>query len=387
MLRQHRDFPIPFLRTLCVGLLVVPLLLPSSAHAGPAKDFDKDCDGMLSKEEFSIFYKSLDVISAIEFDANTDGGLSGEEVAAMNAALAAQLQQARQAADAYRRAQLETSQGGQARCPDSEQKLWGILVRASHTDVDLQDLAGSSASANGATFSVTEDLASDSSVVAIKGALLRPVRFEAESPYWLLPGIELNRLTNETSPEREIDSVTLRVGSDFQLTPKWLDSGSLHLRLNPLLTTNFGFDVDVRALEGQFEPYVDALGLGGENHLGPMAYRLRALMQLEYGEVFDAGKRTDLSEGDAFSRLGVKLSMKLRPRNVAWLEGLEGALGYERFENLGGDLRARQLLTASLAYRLPRLQNISFETKYTRGDTSVALEDEESWTLGLGIKL
>lgn len=344
----------------------------SSEPAPAAGMFDRDGDGSLSELELEAFLAQATEMSLSEFNLDLDDALSDDEVLAIKREFTRRRLEARRIAEEYSR---------QPRLP-AQRPGWGVLVRGSHLDVDLTNAQFGRKSATSANFSMTEDLASRSRVMGIKGALLRPFALGAEMQRWLVPGVELNRLSNQTQPDREIDSVTFRLGSDFYFESERIRGGSLQLRVNPLVTTNFGFDVDVRAIEIQLEPDLDF-----HAKLGPLEYDFRVLVQSEYGQVVDAGKRRDLQEGDSFSRLGFKLDSRFRPGNSALLEGLEGILSYEHFEDLSGDLRARQLLRMGLAYEVDLVANLTLETSYTRGDTSVALEDEETWTIGLGFKL
>ena len=52
-------------------------------------------------------------------------------------------------------------------------------------------------------------------------------------------------------------------------------------------------------------------------------------------------------------------------------------------QDIGSDSR----IVAALVYKLDEEGRLTLETKYLRGDSSVALEDEETWTVGLGVKL
>ena len=339
--------------------------------------FDADRDGMLSAQEFGNYYRQSDAPSILSFDLDADGHLSRDELEA----LAAEVERL------FRVAQGNAEELTRKKSGESLIERLGVLIRESHASVNMNTQEPRLAQEPGANFSMTQDIASDSRVISVKGALLRPFRLGGDSRHWLLPGVEFNRLTNETEPQREVDSLTFRIGSDFNFNTERFGGGGVSLRVNPLLTTNFGFDVDVRALEVQLEPFWGAGGLGAERAVGPVALRTRLLFQGEYGEVYDAGQRIDLREGDSFARAGAKLGLMIWPDGVEPLEGLAGALNYEWHQDLGGDLRARRLFAASLYYQLDSLGHITLESRYVKGDTSVALEDEETWMIGLGVRL
>ena len=349
--------------------------LPVLAFANLA-NYDTDSDGDLSAREFAAYYHEKEAPSILKFDVDADGVLNSEELAALAAEMATLY------AAAIERANLFTDENPST--PVMERL--GLLIRESHAEANLGADGSGLAEIRGANFSMTQDMASDSRVISMKGSVLRPLSLGRTSRHWLLPGVEFNRLTNETEPEREIDSLTFRIGSEFAVNSKRLGGGA-RLRVNPLVTTNFGFDVDVRALEAQIEPNWGQGSLGSERRWGPMSIHTRLLFQGEYGEVIDAGGRSDLQEGDAFARAGARFGTTLLPVGIKLLDGLAGSLNYEWYQDLSGDLRARKLFTAGLYYRLDALGQVTLESKYIKGDTSVALEDEETWTIGLGVKL
>ncbi len=349
--------------------------LPALVFANLAH-YDTDSDGHLSAREFAVYYHEKEAPSILKFDVDADGALSDEELAALAAEMATLN------AAATERASLFADENSSM----SVMERLGLLIRESHAEAnpgaDHSDLA----EIRGANFSMTQDMASDSRVISMKGSVLRPLNLGRTSRHWLLPGVEFNRLTNETEPEREIDSLTFRIGSEFTVNSNRLGGGA-RLRVNPLVTTNFGFDVDVRALEVQIEPNWRLGSLGSARRWGPVSIHTRLLFQGEYGEVVDAGERSDLQEGDAFARAGARFGATLWPVGIEPLDGLAGSLNYEWYQDLSGDLRARRLFTAGLYYQLDALGQVTLESKYIKGDTSVALEDEETWTIGLGVKL
>ncbi len=350
--------------------------------------YDENMDGLLSPEEFATFYGHFASRPLVEFDVDADGRLSKAELKVIEAKLAGHARE--QASDYAARAQRDSGEGKGLEALDmanSRLPHWGFIIRESHGEVNLRDPDVNLGAARGASVAMTQDLGSDSRIVSVKGAVLRPTRLGTDSNHLLLPGIELNRLTNDTDPEREVDSLTFRLGSAFRFERQWFGGSALYVHVNPLVTTNFGFDVDVRAIEVQMEPSLGDEGLGAEARIGPLGMRFRTLFQPEYGEVVDAGNRDDLPEGDSFSRLGAKFGLKLVPKGIELIEGLEGSINYEHFEDFSGDLRARSLLSAALVYKLDEEGRLTLETKYFRGDSSVALEDEETWTVGLGVKL
>ena len=397
----------PKMTFLLLAILVASLpCMPVSASSAPGAPqangsgteqpadvviYDENRDGLLSPEEFATFYGQSKSRPLVEFDVDADGRLSKAEIRVIEVELAKLAGQAReQASDYAARAQRDNAEGEGLEAEEvanSPLPLWGLMVRESHGEVNLRDPEVNLRRVRGASVAMTQDIGSDSRIVSVKGAILRPTRLGADSNHLLLPGIELNRLTNDTEPEREVDSLTFRLGSAFRFERQWLGGSALYVHVNPLVTTNFGFDVDVRAIEIQMEPSLGDEGLGADWGIGPLGMRLRMLFQAEYGEVVDAGNRDYLREGDSFSRLGAKFGLKLVPKGIELIEGLEGSINYEHFEDLSGDLRARSLLSAALQYKLDEDGRLTLETKYFRGDSSVALENEETWTVGLGVKL
>ncbi len=352
---------------LAISMLIVGVLLPGVV--------------MSSLNEPDPCYRQSQGPGLLSFDLDSDGRLSSDELEALSATLETLHLQAQ--AEVASNSEADVTQEPE----QSPRTAWGLLIRESPDDVALQDGKVGLGRSRGAQLAMTEDMANESRVMSVKGAVLRPFMLGSESRHWLLPSVQINRLTNETRPESEIDSVTFRVGSEFFFDTRQFGVDSLYLRVNPLVTTNFGFDVDVRALEMQLEPEWGSSDLGIFKRFVPVDVNWRLLFQSEYGEVKDAGQRLDLRAGDQFARAGAKVNLDLRPREGWLLDGLVGAVEYEWHQDLGGDLRARKLFTIGLSYALEELEGVTLETRYIKGDSSVALENEETWTVGLGIKL
>ena len=225
--------------------------------------YDENMDGLLSPEEFATFYGHFASRPLVEFDVDADGRLSKGELKVIEAELAGHARE--QASDYAARAPRDGAQGLEAQeKAHSPLPLGGFIIRESHGEVNLRDPNVNFDAARGASIAMTQDIGSDSRIVSVKGAVLRPTHLGADSNHLLLPGIELNRLTNDSEPEREVDSLTFRLGSAFRFERQWFGGSALYLHVNPLVTTNFGFDVDVRAIEVQMEPSLGDEGLGAD---------------------------------------------------------------------------------------------------------------------------
>ncbi len=83
-----------------------------------------------------------------------------------------------------------------------------------------------------------------------------------------------------------------------------------------------------------------------------------------------------------------KLAMRLWPEEV-----FSSAIGkrlifdaeYLQLWEFAGDLGDRDYFEASLSYLLDPAGHFRLQTKYGNGDATQALENEESWTIGLGV--
>lgn len=351
-------------------------------------DYDTHPDHIISVDEFKHFIRDYCSPPVSIFDKDRDGRLSRSEIqeiekelASRNDCFASEFEGFRSSypngkplADTARHYRTDDAKdyGLTKLLPRAK-----VLIRETYEQlsVDLKPIPVSKA--RGAHFAITGDRKSGNRTVKIKGSILRPIPIGNNR--LLLPGVEFNRVTNKNEGTTDIDTLTLRTGLHFVNQAQ-----TIYLRLNPLVSTSSDFDVDIRALELQVEPVINRIGLGASHQLGPIDYLGRLMLHGEYGRVFDNGQRSHLLLQESFTRLGPRLSLDLWPRAH---DRLSMSLDFEYLRNLDARMRARRLFKATLSYDLDADGALTLETKYTSGDSSVALEDEETWTIGVAFKM
>ena len=382
-----------------VGGIVLAALAVDAGAGLKIEDYDVDDDQTIDVGEFERFIKDHCSPSVSSFDRNHNGKIEAVEVDEINKALASLEDCAGELAgfhDSYGETGRAIAEVARHYLTEDVKEYGlakllpkvGAVVRETYEELGFGVKPKVKEKAKGAQFAITGDKNKGNTTLTIKGAVMRPVRWGAHRVF--LPGLEFNRIKTGADANKSVNTLTFRAGLHFEHLRKRQDGGKLPLvqsvysRVNPLVTTSFDFDVDVRGIEVQLEPVMTGVGFGASNGVGPLEYLGRVTLQVEFGRVFDAGGRVDLVEGETFGRLGPRFSVRVWPRAH---DRLVTSLSYEYLERLSADTRARKLFKAAISYDLDADGALKFETKYTNGDSSVALENEETWTVGVALKI
>ncbi len=371
------------------------VLLADTSFAINAKDFDADDNGIIDQAENEAFALAAASPPLSNFDLDRDNQLSPSEVAAANAALV----EAREGAEDLIYTFSTEYRNGQslaAYAKDRESADWKklqpksplaripIKLREKHEDITHTSSAKPASKVKPAQIAFVRDIKSDNEVLTLTGALMWPLKLNEEAGLLGVPSIEINKVTNDREPDKETDSMIVRFGLDWERQgPR---PGSLmYWRFNPTWTTDTSTNLDVRGLELQWEPVGlwRSSGSAWYPSNGQVGLRTRLIVHGEYGKVEDNAGNDSLVLGESFSRAGLKFESTLEPRST---DRVALTLGWQYLSTLGGDLRDRKLFSAALSLALDEEQHFTLQSKYTNGDTSAALEDQEQLTLGLGVR-
>lgn len=371
----------------------VMLLLTDSAFALKASDYDANDDDVISPAEQAAFAIDSHSVPLSSLDSNGNGEIDGSEFGDVAQAL----ERAKAAAENDISVFAIDYPNGQAIAAfaldnNTEDKQdfqrtvaldrLPIKVRASHESITHGDPATVASKASPAEISFTRDSKADNEVLVLKGAVMWPIQPAKMPSLLVVPSISVNKVSNDNS-DADVDSLVFRVGFD------WEGSGPgnslLYWRLLPTWTSDTDLELDVRGLEAQVEPVGWLPGMGNTRWVFKqrLGLRWRAILHGEYGRVEDNAGNSDLVVGETFARLGPKIETSFW---FASLERLALGIDYEYLPEIGGDLRDRKLFRSTLSYNIDQNGHFRLQSKYTNGDTSAALEDEESWTIGLGVK-
>ena len=265
-----------------------------------------------------------------------------------------------------------------------------FMVRASTEDLILfrprsEDVR------RGAMFSLARDLNRGLNIASVKGAIIRPVNLVdadagKDAVRYLLPSLSINLMSDDSGKNKNVDTLSFRMAYETGFSTDSLDW--VRLGVSPIWTTDTDFDLGILGADLQFEPTVLGGGMNVSRRFGPLRVRWRGFLQSEYGEVRSTDDRPTLEKGDYSSRAGGKLAMRLWPDQV-FPSGLGKRLvldlEYLQLWEFAGDLGDRDYFETSVSYLLDPAGHFRLQAKYINGDATQALENEESWTIGLGV--
>lgn len=379
------------IRTLLPALA---LFFACDSYALKAVDYDLEPDGIISVEEFNAYIRDETSKPLSYFDVNRDNKLDGAELTAAKTELDRVSEEIANFVVEFTDdvgdsgmpiAQFATLYALDDAKDFSDQAPPGLLgLRIRKNQESLLHGDKQTTKADGATISLSRDIAADNEVFTISGAIMRPFNVKSDGSYIVVPGVEINRVTNENNADKETNSLVFGVANSFEKVTGWRSVQTLYTRVKPVLATSVDFDIDVRALEIQLEPIATQWGFGTSvETLGGWQRQMRGMLHFEWGRVYDNGGNANLIEDETFARFGPKIALELSHPNM---ERLLFGLSYEFLKDIGGDLRTRKRFEASMSYTLDAQERFSLSSKYVNGDSSVALEDQSLWTAGLGIK-
>lgn len=379
------------------------LLCAMNATGLERADYDRDGDGLIAPIEYARYVLDLHSPPLSRFDENLDGRIEGQEQERATEALLELEGKVSPCVDDFLvdypdGQEVEDFVALDATCQLRDDDFFKgefperLMVRASTDDLIL--FRPKSADVRrGALFSFARDLSSSANIASVKGAIIRPINLaspeSAESRvHYLLPSLTVNLLSDdrEKNQNENVDTLSFRLAYETGFSTEYLDW--VRLGLSPVLITDSSFDLDIRGADFQFEPTVLGGGMGASRRFGDFRLRWRGYLQSEYGKVASPGERSALAKDDYAFRAGGKLAMRLWPDQV-FPSGIGKRLifdaQYLQMWEMSGDLGDRDYLQVSLSYLLDRAGHFRLQTEYVKGDATQALEDEESWRIGLGV--
>ncbi len=369
------------------------LLFPQCVLALSAVDYDSNNNGLIEPNEIKKFLKDKLSTPVARFDVDNDGSLSADEIEKANEHLNTSIADIELTVGEF---QVDFPAGQNIAefakkyntddkdvlnvVEKKKSKRW--QVRSTLKEVSVYENQLPRKSAKPATISFTRDVKSDNESLGIKGVVGYPVRLKSKPNTIILPSLDINQLSNSQKDKTDIDTLVFRLGVGNELDGFIAETSYFGYGIQ--YATDTDFDKDVRGLDFSYEPVLLGLGQGANRLIGTLLIRWRSIILGEAGKVHDVGKNSSLVLDESYVRLGgeidVRAVLKKTPK-------FQFGLGYAYLEAIDGDLRDRKLFSASMSFDLDDDGNFKLETRYTNGDRSIALEDEESWTIGLGIRL
>ncbi len=385
------------------GLVLLLALFPATAALALEKQsYDQNGNQVIETVEYAKYVLDLHSPPLSRFDANLDGRISGEELEAASVALGELEGRVSGCVEDFmvdypEGQDLDAFLAQKSICVlhASDEQLGieipeRIMVRSSTEDLVIFKPKGQE-TRKGALFSFARDVGSSENVASIQGSIFRPINLargaaQEDRIHYLVPSVSLNLISNDSDENEDIDTVSFKAAYETGFSTDRIDW--TRFSISPVWTTDSRFNLDIRSADLQLEPTLLGTGMNAARTVGPIRFRWRGFLQAEYGRVWDNDDRPDLVEDASFGRLGGKVAFRLWPTGL-----LPGGAGerltldadYLYLWRITGDLRDRKLFRASLAYTLDPAEHFKLETTYTKGDTTPALEDEQSWRIGIGV--
>ncbi len=371
---------------------VVLLLSCNLLFAVNAVDYDANSNEVIDVNEYQKYVKVVNSKPLVEFDKDEDGNLNAAELVAVESALSALAVEVEKWVQEF---QIDYPDGQNIGDFASINKTddmaifasnkgigkTKVLIRSSNEQITLTKNAKGINKASPAQISFSKDIKGNNEVMNLKGVVLRPIRFSEKTQVVLVPSLEFNQARNSNEEKTDIDSLLFRLGIDYELEDVITDRS--YFRAGLQYSTDSDFDLDVRGIDLQYEPIALGWGQGAMKRVGKWSLKWGSIFLGEYGQVYDNANNESLIEDGSYARVGLKTHTVLWPNSI---DRLSISLGYTYLKEVAGDLRDRKLFNASIGYDLDANGHYTLVTTYNNGDTSVALEDEESWTIGLGVK-
>jgi len=274
--------------------------------------------------------------------------------------------------------------------------LGGLLIREKHEDVTVLDKGKSFEKATGTILSFTRDIEQSNTAWTARGAVLYPFRIPLKAypdfnatvltAYSIVPSVSFDRLKNSKDDSKDVNSLTFRLGSEFEF-----GGGGLfdlqYARANLAYATDFDLDTKVPAVEMQWEPIKSDWGIGSGRDISgiPLEYRVRFIAHSEWGRTQDTGGNANLSDDETFVRVGPKFELELWP-TVEGLERFSSHVKWSYLRGLTGEPENSDLLETGLTYRLDAAGHAQVEASYRNGETPLIKRDVEAFHVGIGVK-
>lgn len=373
------------------GLLLIGWLTAfGTAYPQSAAKFDKNSDKNLDREELRVFliYRFLPKEGFERADVNKDGMIDSTESGTFIRKYVAYLQEYLGSPPPYSLEQVSSVY------PDeSDLDLLGFRIRDSYEQNTLDQKEKTFKAAKPAVFTFTRNNSDNKNIWIAKGTLMRPLGvFLAKSvpppgvmylsAIVVAPSLTMNR-TISSNKSKEVDDLQWRLGVDVETTDGWI--ALQDFRIFGSFATDFEWKSKVFATEFQWEPTFGKYGSGSYWRLikSVLDFRWRLYPHFEYGNVVNAGDKSNIKTGQTFFRLGPKVSLDLRP---AFAQDAVLTIQYAYLDGISGIPRASRMFNPSLSYEIDAKGHIVLQVAYSFGQMPLTEEIVDNIMFGVGMK-
>ena len=291
---------------------------------------------------------------------------------------------------------------------DNKDYFSGLLLRRSAINVTSAEesrLVSAFRKADPAVLSYSRDFDDQVDTFQFRGAFSYPLFHNPESGEWqavvpksdpevnrtlaFIPSLTFDRVTSDDNNDaNDTNSLIFRAGLEWEDgdVPDPLDLSRLHVNFS--YATDFDLESQVLATEIDWEPVL--LGLPGMRRGTqpgslPVLVRWNMSVHTEAGYTIDAGGKTNLTDDDLFWRVGPRVQVEFFPSGAIF-DRLKFRVAYQALAGIEGDPDSAELFEASMAFQLDDAGNFLLELAYQNGDTPLATDNVNLFSLSLGVK-
>lgn len=183
-----------------------------------------------------------------------------------------------------------------------------------------------------------------------------------------------------------------------QITPGFIlqyDSYEPSLNFAASVASSMTFDLEQHArrfnLETTFTPQIEIGNFGTGRFgptIGPVSFRPAISLIGEASYILDPGDSAELAGADSYVALGGIASLGAYFPDVPILEDFTTSVSYRHLQVVGGDNSLTDLshFDASVQYAIAGSENASISFTYISGENLNTLQDEEAYTVSLGLR-
>jgi hypothetical protein len=273
---------------------------------------------------------------------------------------------------------------------------FGLMLRREAEDFTILSQPEEFSKSKGAHFGFTRDILNDNDVWQAQGALIRPFVFEDTSlpsflsgivsAMTLAPAIVFDRSTTQNNSAQDVNLLQFKLVSETELENLPL-LDFLYFRAIPFYATDFDFRSSQLGGQVQLEPLQLDWGIGVSKKVPglPVEFRLRPILNAEFGSVLDAGAKANLQDDERFFRVGPFLDLEIWP-TAKYLDRVSFNVSWKYLEGFSGSPGASHLFETTASIRLDELGYAQFEISYAKGDVPLTDEKKDIFSIGLGLK-
>ncbi len=389
---------------LCGYAALVVVCSEACAEDIDVSKYDFNKNGRIDPgRETEVFLKHRANAILRKYDTNFNGRLDPDEVARLNADIAADV------ARDQREIALKDPRG-QGLQIDQVKAAYGLieaqtwkppfLIRDAYIAHSITVPPDPGKADAGAKVSYTKDFTTHDDIFGLTGAIMIPKVWSLNTEFSgdpntpritaisVAPGMEFDGQISRKSGVSDKSLLAFRFLGEVE-TQGGPPFTTQYFRLGGYYRTDFQGEASIYGIQAEWQPVNIRQGLGGARHIEgtPFSVRFMPVLRAEFERVDDAGRFKDVVSGSEYLRLGPQLEWSL------WFnEGpFERLSLHARFWYLWNTInraetKDRSFFQADALFRLDEAGNIAIDARYRNGRPPTTGIETHDFTIGLALK-